>query len=118
MMPIKVAVADQFYRDASKLKKRYPNILKDVRFLRDQLSAGEKPGDRLQGLNYKVYKVRIPNRDAKRGKSGGYRVVYYIETAEQVVIITIYSKSDQSDIPVETLRRFIHEYEAKNPPQK
>ncbi len=42
-----------------------------------QLEAGETPGDRIQGLgSYRVYKARIRNSDAQRGKSGGYRVVY------------------------------------------
>ncbi|MEP7292738.1 MAG: type II toxin-antitoxin system RelE/ParE family toxin [Chloroflexota bacterium] len=116
-MVTKVVVADQFFRDAHKLQKRYPNILKDVRALREQLTTGEQPGDRLQGLTYKAYKVRLKNSDAKRGKSGGYRAVYYVETAEQVVMITIYSKSDQSDIATETLRQFIAEYEAQHPPE-
>lgn len=113
-MPTRVVVADQFRRDASKLQKRYPKILTDVRALRAQLEADERPGDRLQGLEHVAYKVRVKNSDAKRGKSGGYRVVYYLETVDQIVLITIYSKSDQSDIPVEKLRRFIADYEANN----
>lgn len=117
-MPVKVDVADQFYRDASKLQKRYPNLLKDLRPLRAQLEAGETPGDRLQDIDQKAYKVRIPNRDANRGKSGGYRVIYYLKTAEKVVIITIYSKSDQSDISIAKLHHFIREYETKYPSEK
>lgn len=117
-MPIKVFVAEEFFRAARKLQKRYPNILNDVGVLRAQLAAGETPGDRLQGLAYKAYKVRLGNRDARRGKSGGYRVVYYLETTDQVVMITIYSKSDQPDIPAETLRRLIADYEAQHTPKK
>jgi mRNA-degrading endonuclease RelE of RelBE toxin-antitoxin system len=115
-MPIEVVYADEFLRAARKLQKRYPHVLDDAESLADQLEAGEKPGDRIQGLEYKAYKVRIGNRDAKRGKRGGYRVIYYVETAEQVVLITIYSKSDQSDIPVDKLRRFIAEYIAQRSP--
>lgn len=110
-MPTEVIVAVQFYRDASKLQKRYPNVLNDVRELRAQLGAGERPGDRVRGLEQIVYKVRVKNRDAQRGKSGGYRVIYYLESASQVVLLTIYSKSDQSDIPVDKLRRFIAEHQ-------
>lgn len=117
-MRVKVVYADEFFRAARRLQKRYPHVLNDAEALADQLEAGETPGDRLQGLDYKAYKVRLRNRDAKRGKSGGYRVVYYVETAEQIVIITIYSKSDQSDIPVESLRRFIAEYEETNSPKR
>jgi len=117
-MPTRVIVADQFYRDARKLQRDYPKILQDVRALRAQLEADERPGDRLKGLDYIAFKVRVKNSDAQRSKSGGYRVIYYLETAEQIALITIYSKSKQSDIPVDKLRRFIAEYEAQNPPKK
>lgn len=60
---------------------------------------------------HRVYKVRLRNTDAQRGKSGGYRVIYYLETEEQTVILTIYSKTDQSDLPVEVISGIIEEYE-------
>ncbi|MCC6803460.1 MAG: type II toxin-antitoxin system RelE/ParE family toxin [Anaerolineae bacterium] len=122
-MPIEVVYADEFLRAARRLQKRYPHVMDDAETLADRLAAGERPGDRLQGLAYKAYKVRIKNRDAQRGKSGGYRVVYYLEIVEQdggprVVLVTIYSKSDQRDIPTETLRRLIADYEMQNAPKQ
>ncbi len=117
-MPTRVVVADQFARDARKLKRDYPHILNDVRALRGQLEAGERPGDRLQGLEHVAFKVRVRNSDVQRGKSGGYRVIYYLALADQVVLITIYSKSNQSDIPTDKLRHFIAEYKSQNPPTK
>lgn len=79
-MPIEVVYADEFLRAARKLQKRYPHILDDSEALADHLEAGDKPGDRLQGFEDEVYKVRVKNRDAQRGKSGGYRIMYYFET--------------------------------------
>ncbi len=117
-MPTKVVIAEQFLRDAHQLQRAYPHILQDIRGLRAQLEAGEKPGDRIQGLAHTAFKVRVKNSDVRRGKSGGYRVIYYLEITDQVVLITIYSKSKQSDIPVDKLRRFIAEYEAQNPRSK
>lgn len=117
-MPTRVIVADQFLRDTRKLQRDYPSVLQDVRTLRAQLESGEKPGDRLKGLEHIVFKVRVKNRDVQRGKSGGYRVIYYVETTEQIVLITIYSKSKQSNIPTEKLRRYIAEYESQNPSDK
>ncbi|WP_353737619.1 hypothetical protein [Microcystis sp. M049S2] len=34
----------------------------------------------------------------KKGKSGGYRVIYYLQTQTTIVLITLYSKTDQTDI--------------------
>ena len=110
-MPTKVIFADTFYVAARKLRKRYPHILEDVDPLVSQLNNDETPGDRLQGLKQRVYKVRLRNSDAKRGKSGGYRVVYYLETEEPTVILTIYSKTDQSDLPTDIIKSIIEEYE-------
>ncbi len=116
-MPIEVVYADSFFRAARKLQKSYKNVLNDILALKAQLDVGETPGVRIQGLPYPVYKARIRNRDAQRGRSGGYRVIYYLETADRRVIISIYSKSEQSDIPTDRIRRLITEYEAQHPPK-
>ena len=50
------------------------------------------------GVKYQVFKVRLKNTDVQRGKSGGYRVIYYVKTRENIILATIYSKSDRSDV--------------------
>jgi mRNA-degrading endonuclease RelE of RelBE toxin-antitoxin system len=97
----------EFKRSLRRLAKRYRNVRRDVEPLVDRLAAGETPGDRVRGTGHVVYKVRVPNADARRGTSGGYRVVYYVQTAERVVLVTIYSKSDQGNVSAAALRRII-----------
>jgi mRNA-degrading endonuclease RelE of RelBE toxin-antitoxin system len=53
--------------------------------------------------------LRIANSDARRGKSGGYRTIYYLPSAERVVLLTIYSKSDQADISAKEIGRIIED---------
>ncbi len=38
-------------------------------------------------------------------RSGGVRVIYYWATAARIYLLTIYGKSERSDIDRETLRR-------------
>ncbi|MBZ0301847.1 MAG: type II toxin-antitoxin system RelE/ParE family toxin [Anaerolineae bacterium] len=95
--PVQVRFAPAFQKEVKRLRKRYPRIQQDIQPLIDQLIDGKTPGDQIQSTGYTVYKVRLPNRDAQRGKSGGYRVIYYIRTLTQIVLLTIYSKSDRSD---------------------
>ncbi len=109
-MTTRVVLSPDFRRLAKALRKRFPHLMRDLTPLLDQLARGETPGDRLKGLSYQVYKVRVRNSDARRGKSGGYRVIYYLETPEQTVLLTIYSKTDQSDLPIDEIRRFIEDY--------
>ncbi len=107
----RVLFAPRASQDVKRLQKRYRQIRVDLRSFISQLKQGETPGDRIQGLPYRVYKARIKNSDAQRGKSGGYRLIYYLETEEQTIILTIYSKTDQSDLPTDVIRRIIEEYE-------
>ncbi len=93
-----VNYSDAFKRQVRRLSRKYRRIRSDVQPLVDQLEAGETPGDQIQGVGHTVYKVRVKNSDAQRGKSGGYRMIYYLHTEESVLLVTIYSKTDQSDI--------------------
>jgi mRNA-degrading endonuclease RelE of RelBE toxin-antitoxin system len=74
------------------------------------LQQGETPGDQIPGTQYTVFKVRIKNSDIAKGKSGGYRVIYYVKTSEWVVLITIYAKTEQSDISPEIIKQIIDDY--------
>jgi mRNA-degrading endonuclease RelE of RelBE toxin-antitoxin system len=95
--PVTVSASLTFLRTIKRLRKKYPHIQSDVQPIIEQLLAGETPGDQIQATGYTVYKVRAPNRDAHRGKSGGYRVIYYIQSASSIVLLLIYSKSERSD---------------------
>jgi mRNA-degrading endonuclease RelE of RelBE toxin-antitoxin system len=107
----RLSFSARFASDFKKLRKRYRNIDSDVRPLTERLKAGETPGDQIAGTGYTVYKVRLSNSDAQRGKSGGYRVIYYLQLADHVILLTIYSKSDQTDIPADTIHRLIEDLE-------
>ncbi len=106
---VTVIVLPRFEHDTEKLHKRYKNLYEDLKPLIKNLQAGETPGDRIQGVGHIVYKVRLPNTSAKRGKSGGFRVIYYIRTITTTYLLTIYSKTDQADIPADRIRRIIEE---------
>lgn len=75
---VEVRFTSEFKRGLRRLAKRYRGIRHDVEPIIARLAAGETPGDRVQGTLYAVYKVRIANSDARRGTSGGYRVLYYL----------------------------------------
>ncbi len=106
-----VVALPNFTRQLKQLAKKYRNIRSDIQPTLDALQLGETPGDRIPEIPYVVYKQRISNTDAKRGKSGGYRIIYYIRTRTMILLLTIYTKSDVSDVPVATLIQWIKEYE-------
>ncbi|MBD2483701.1 type II toxin-antitoxin system RelE/ParE family toxin [Planktothrix sp. FACHB-1365] len=109
--PIQIALTSRFKRDLRELAKRYRSIRTDLQPLIEQLQAGEIPGDRIAGIKYTVFKVRLKNSNIQKGKSGGYRVIYYLKTNQAIILATIYSKSDDSDISHETLEEVTTQYE-------
>lgn len=108
---IQIELTPRFQRDLRDLAKRYRQIRSDLQPLIEQLQAGELPGDRLSGVKYAVFKVRLKNSSIQKGKSGGYRVIYYLKTYDKIVLATIYSKCDISDIDAEVIEDAIAQYE-------
>jgi mRNA-degrading endonuclease RelE of RelBE toxin-antitoxin system len=111
---IEIALTPRFQRDLRELAKRYRSIRTDIQPLIDQLQAGEIPGDRIAGIKYQVFKVRIKNSNIQKGKSGGYRVIYYLKNAQGIILTTIYSKSDLTDVSNEIIEQAIVQYEEEN----
>lgn len=113
-LSIEIAITPRFQRDLRELAKRYRSIRSDIQPLIDQLQAGEIPGDRIAGIKYQVFKVRIKNSNIQKGKSGGYRVIYYLKNAQGIILTTIYSKSDLTDVSNEIIEQAIVQYEEEN----
>jgi mRNA-degrading endonuclease RelE of RelBE toxin-antitoxin system len=113
-LSIEIALTPRFQRDLRELAKRYRSIRSDIQPLIDQLQAGEIPGDRIAGIKYQVFKVRVKNSNIQKGKSGGYRVIYYLKNAQGIILTTIYSKSDLTDVSNEIIEQAIAQYEEEN----
>lgn len=107
MKRIRVEAAAYFQKQYRRLSHRYRNIAKPVDELTTALENGDKPGDKIPNIGYDVYKVRLANPDAGKGKRGGFRVIYYVQLADRVILLTIYAKSEQENIPVAAIQQLI-----------
>ncbi|MCU0474998.1 MAG: hypothetical protein MUC99_02590 [Anaerolineae bacterium] len=111
MKKVNVRTHAQFERDLEKLETRYKGVLLEVEKLIHALQNGDTlQGDRIKGIDRVVYKIRLPNRAAKRGKSGGFRVIYCLILDNEVILLTIYSKTDKSDISAHKIRELIDSF--------
>ena len=108
---IQVIVSPTFNRNLRTLAKKYRSIRNDIQPIIEQLAQGELLGDRITGVGYAVFKLRVRNSDTQKGKSGGYRLIYYIQTAMGIILLTVYTKSEQVDIVAEDIQNIITEYE-------
>ena len=104
---IELVFSDEFKTRLRTLIKRYRSIRTDLKPLLDELQSGNFIGDQIPGTGYTVFKVRLKNSDIKKGKSGGYRVIYQLSGNTYILLVVIYSKSDQDDIPANQIRDII-----------
>ena len=88
----------RFKNRLKRLERKYRTAADQVQTLIEQLERGERPGDRMTGLGLMVYKERLRNPAVPGGKPKGFRVVYYVQLADRVKLLTIYSKPEQEDI--------------------
>lgn len=108
--PVAVFYTPEFKRNIRQLAKKYRRIKTDVQPLLDALTAGQTPGDQISGVEYEVFKVRMRNTDSGKGKSGGYRIIYRRMTDGSILLITIYSKTEQADVEPKEIRQIILDY--------
>lgn len=101
----------EFKRNIHILAKKYRHIRSDIEPVIKRLENGDIIGNQISGTSYTIFKIRTQNRDTQKGKRSGYRIIYYFKRRLDIVLVTIYSKLDQSDISAEQIRRIIREFE-------
>ena len=104
---VRVEVSPTFKRNIKTLSKKYRHVRQDIEPVIKQLQNGELPGDRITGIGEPVFKLRVKNSDINKGTSGGYRLIYYCQTATGIILLTIYTKSEQANITAEDIKKII-----------
>jgi mRNA-degrading endonuclease RelE of RelBE toxin-antitoxin system len=56
---VRVIKSRSFEKETKKLNKKYRLIREDIKSVIQQLESGELPGDRISGIKYAIYKVRV-----------------------------------------------------------
>ncbi|NEO60407.1 MAG: type II toxin-antitoxin system RelE/ParE family toxin [Moorea sp. SIO4G2] len=110
---IQITVTPEFKRSLRNLAKQYRNIRSDVQPIIDQLQSGEIIGDQIPSIPYTVFKVRVRNSNIQKGKSGGYRFIYYLKTSTNIIFVTIYSKSDKGDITSDKIQKIVANFKSQ-----
>jgi mRNA-degrading endonuclease RelE of RelBE toxin-antitoxin system len=107
---IQILFTSDFQGRIRKLAKRCRNIRSDLQPLLDDLERGSCPGDQISGTTYAAFQVRIKNSDVQKGKSSGYRVIYQRQDKICILLITIYSKSDEVTLAASEIREIIDRF--------
>jgi mRNA-degrading endonuclease RelE of RelBE toxin-antitoxin system len=113
-----VEVSPEFIRDIKPLAKKYHSLKTSVDNLQKQLIDNPFLGD---AYGNGIFKVRLADESKGKGKSGGFRVMYYhLEKTENGIVIlltNIYDKSELGTISkrdaMRQLTKIVDEYRSK-----
>jgi hypothetical protein len=96
---------DDFRRAFKRLRKKYPNIGRDLNDLLIRVRDNPIEGD---ALGDSCYKVRMPISDKQKGKSGGARVITCVKIIEDTIhLLYIFDKSEMDNISDAFLKELI-----------
>ena len=110
MPPYSVVLTTPFKKSVKRLKKRHRNINKDMHLAISTLTTNPYLGQIIQGASG-IRKLRVRNTDLKKGKSGGYRLLYYAvdEPSQILYLLLVYVKSDKADVTQRELKSLLDE---------
>jgi mRNA-degrading endonuclease RelE of RelBE toxin-antitoxin system len=112
LSPIQIKVTPEFQRKIRLLSKKYCNIQNDLQPILEKLRLGETLGDRIPHIQSVVYKLRIKNTNIQKGKSGGYRLIYWLQLTNTIILLDIYTKSEQDNVSVAKIKQIITNFES------
>ena len=112
-MKVNFDYLDEFARRAKALRKKYPSFDKDYEAFLDELERNPFSGE---ALGQHTFKVRMAIASKGKGKSGGARAITYNlqrkkEDEIDITLMTIYDKSEISNVSDAYLRSLIEQLE-------
>ncbi|WP_231490957.1 type II toxin-antitoxin system RelE/ParE family toxin [Pedobacter sp. Leaf170] len=101
---IKIIYSPIFIKKAKQLKKKHQSLVNDLTQLELILKSDPKTGT---DLGNSVFKIRLAVKSKGKGKSGGYRVITYLQTENEITMIYIYDKSEEATISKKDIQKII-----------
>ena len=106
-MSYKIELSDHFKKEAKRLAKKYRSLKSDLADLFAELEENPKLGT---ALGSDVYKIRMAVASKGKGKSGGARVITYVELDyETVLLLSIYNKGEKDSISDNEIKALLNE---------
>lgn len=104
-MNYNIELSDNFKKEAKRLSKKYKSLKSDLNQLFDELAINPTKGT---SLGNDIYKVRLSIQSKGKGKSGGARVMTFIQVTESTVtLFSIYNKGEKDTISDKEIKQLI-----------
>jgi len=112
-MTYNIQITETFQRSVKALRKKFPHIKDDLLDEIKVLEQNPSAGDPIPGWNKEVWKVRVASSDVKKGKRGGYRLIYLWKAGETTIsLLVTYFKGEKTEITkneIESLLKKLHQ---------
>ena len=107
-MSFKIIASDNFKKEAKRLTKKYRSLKTELEVLGQELSEAPTLGT---PLGNEVYKIRLAIASKGKGKSGGARVISYVQIDDEIVLLlSIYNKGEKDSISDKEIQKLLEQY--------
>ena len=108
-MSYSIVTTHRFEKEIKRLVKKFPSLKNEFVALVEDISENPQIGT---ALGNNCFKIRVGISSKGKGKSGGARVITHVYIAEETVyLLTIYDKSEKSDLQPNELKEMIENLE-------
>ena len=105
-MSYNVNYTNNFAKELKSLAKKYKSLKEDIALLIQSLETQPIQGDE---VFKNCYKIRLAIKSKGKGKRGGARVITFVQIYDsEVVLISIYDKSDKETVNDSELKRLLN----------
>lgn len=106
-MGYRILLTDNFKKEAKKLSKKFASLKSDLSWLLEELEEDPFLGT---DLGNNVFKIRLAITSKGKGKSGGGRIISYVQIVEEIVfLVAIYDKSKRANISKNDISKILKE---------
>lgn len=107
-MSYRILNTPEFKKEIKRLSAKYPSMKSDFNIFLEELLENPFQG---KSLGNNCYKVRLSIASKRRGKSGGARVITFVQVINEIIIlISIYDKSERADITDKEIKERLKNY--------
>lgn len=104
-MSFEIRPSASFARELKRLSKKHRSLRSDIGKLGKELKLNPTLGT---PIGNDCYKIRLAISSKGKGKSGGGRMITYVYVKDKTVfLLSIYDKSEQSDISAKRLKQLL-----------
>jgi len=113
-MKYKVLLTDTFQKTVKILSKKYRNVKKDLKDTIQKIEKDPTIGDPIPGWKKEIWKVRSKSSDVRKGKRGGFRLIYLWKAEEKAVyMLAAYLKGEKQEISKKEIEEILKKLNQK-----